>query len=82
MKKRDYYFENYVGSPTPFIKLENLTAHLEREKIYAKGQDYKDLNNKYNNSIVGFNSDESIVYLINSYDGKKDLKKGISYLIF
>ena len=49
------------------------------EKNYAKGQDYKDLNNKYNNSIVGFNSDESIVYLINSYDGKKDLKKGISY---
>ena len=49
------------------------------EKKYAKGQDYKDLNNKYNNSIVGFNSDESIVYLINSYDGKKDLKKGISY---
>ena len=49
------------------------------EKKYAKGQDYKDLNYKYNNSIVGFNSDESIVYLINSYDGKKDLKKGISY---
>jgi outer membrane protein OmpA-like peptidoglycan-associated protein len=49
------------------------------EKNYAKGKDYKDLNNKYNNSIIGFNSDESIVYLINSYDGKKDLKKGISY---
>ena len=49
------------------------------ENKYAKGQDYKDLNNKYNNSIIGFNSDESIVYLINSYDGKKDLKKGISY---
>jgi len=48
-------------------------------KNYSKGEDYKDLNNKYNNSIVGFNSDESIVYLINSYDGKKDLKKGISY---
>jgi outer membrane protein OmpA-like peptidoglycan-associated protein len=49
------------------------------DKNYSKGEDYKDLNNKYNNSIVGFNSDESIVYLINSYDGKKDLKKGISY---
>lgn len=49
------------------------------ENKYAKGQDCKELNNKYNNSIVGFNSDESIVYLINSYSGKKDLKKGISY---
>ena len=49
------------------------------EKNYSKGEDYKDLNNKYNNSIIGFNSDETIVYLINSYDGKKDLKKGISY---
>ena len=36
LKKRDYYFENYVGSPTPFIKLENLTAHLGGAKIYAK----------------------------------------------
>ena len=36
LKKRDYYFENYVGSPTPFIKLENLTAHLGGAQIYAK----------------------------------------------
>ena len=49
------------------------------EKNYAKGQDFKGLNNKYNNTIVGFNNDESIVYLLNSYSGKKDLKKGISY---
>jgi|TARA_B110000305_G_scaffold75346_1_gene84540 outer membrane protein OmpA-like peptidoglycan-associated protein len=49
------------------------------EKNYSKGEDYKSLNNKYNNSIVGFNSDETIVYLINSYDGKKDMKKGLSY---
>ena len=36
------------------------------EKNYSKGEDYKDLNNKYNNSIIGFNSDETIVYLINN----------------
>ena len=24
IKERDYYFRNYVGSPTPFLKLENL----------------------------------------------------------
>ena len=25
IQERDYYFKNWVGSPTPFIKLENLS---------------------------------------------------------
>ncbi len=50
----------------------------EAELMYSKGQSMKKLNNKYNNCIIGFNSDESIVYMLNSYEGKKDLKKGIS----
>ncbi len=36
LKQRDYYFKNYIGSPTPFIKLENLTNHLKGAQIYAK----------------------------------------------
>ena len=36
LKERDFYFKNYVGSPTPFIKLENLTNHLGGAQIYAK----------------------------------------------
>ena len=36
LKERDYYFKNYVGAPTPFIKLENLTRHLGGAQIYAK----------------------------------------------
>ncbi len=36
LKERDYYFNNYVGTPTPFIKLENLTSHLGGAQIYAK----------------------------------------------
>ena len=36
LKERDYYFKNYIGSPTPFIKLENLTRHIGGAKIYAK----------------------------------------------
>ena len=36
LKERDYYFKNYVGAPTPFIKLENLTNHLGGAQIYAK----------------------------------------------
>ena len=36
LKERDYYFKNYIGSPTPFIKLENLTRYLGGAQIYAK----------------------------------------------
>ena len=36
LKERDFYFKNYVGAPTPFIKLENLTEHLNGAQVYAK----------------------------------------------
>jgi tryptophan synthase beta chain len=36
IKERDYYFENYIGAPTPFIKLQNLTRHLGGAQIWAK----------------------------------------------
>ena len=36
LKERDYYFNNYVGAPTPFIKLQNLTRHLDGAEIWAK----------------------------------------------
>ena len=36
LKERDYYFKNYIGVPTPFIKLDNLTDYLKGAQIYAK----------------------------------------------
>ena len=36
LKKRDYYFKNYIGSPTSFVKLENLSNHLGGAQIWAK----------------------------------------------
>ena len=36
LKERDYYFKSYIGAPTPFIKLENLTNRLGGAQIYAK----------------------------------------------
>ncbi len=36
IKERDYYFKNYIGAPTPFIKLENLTDYLGGAQIFAK----------------------------------------------
>jgi len=36
LKQRDLYFKNYIGSPTSFVKLENLSNHLRGAQIYAK----------------------------------------------
>ena len=29
LRERDHYFVNYIGAPTPLIKLENLQKHIE-----------------------------------------------------
>tara|TARA_X000001036_G_scaffold398941_1_gene402182 strand:- start:1101 stop:2339 length:1239 start_codon:yes stop_codon:yes gene_type:complete len=36
IRERDHYFKTYIGAPTPFIKLENLTRYLGGAQIYAK----------------------------------------------
>ena len=36
LQKRDYYFKNYIGSPTSFVKLEKLSNHLGGAQIWAK----------------------------------------------
>ena len=36
IKERDYYFKNYIGVPTPFFKLKNLTKHLGGAEIWCK----------------------------------------------
>ena len=36
IKERDYYFKNYVGAPTSFIKLYNTSHQLGGAQIYAK----------------------------------------------
>ena len=34
--ERDKYFKNWVGSPTRFIKLKNLTKHIGGAQIWSK----------------------------------------------
>ena len=36
LQQRDYYFKHYVGAPTPFIPLHNLTKHLGGAQVWAK----------------------------------------------
>jgi hypothetical protein len=45
---------------------------------YTNCQRLKDLNNKFNNAVAGIASDNSAIYLLNAYDGKKDLEKGLA----
>jgi hypothetical protein len=45
---------------------------------YSSCQPLSDLNNKYNNGIVGISAKGKSIYVLNSYDGKKDLVKGLS----
>ncbi len=36
IRERDRYFKNWVGSPTRFIKLKNLSNHIDGAEIWAK----------------------------------------------
>ena len=36
LKKKNFYFKNYIGAPTRFIKLENLSNYLGGAQIWAK----------------------------------------------
>jgi len=38
----------------------------------------KELNNKFNNSVVGLNNAGTKMYVLNSYEGKKDMEKGLA----
>jgi hypothetical protein len=45
---------------------------------YSACQPLSELNNKFNNGIVGVSSSGKSLYVLNSYDGKKDLVKGLA----
>lgn len=50
----------------------------EKDGSYGEGQRLTDLNNKYNNGILGINRAGNKMYVLNSYEGKKDLVKGLA----
>lgn len=50
----------------------------EANGTYNGSQKVTALNNKMKNGVVGINKDGSHLYLLNSYEGKKDQKKGIA----
>ena len=36
VQKRDFYFKNYIGGPTPFVKLSNISKYLGGAEIWTK----------------------------------------------
>ncbi|MES2798975.1 MAG: hypothetical protein V4638_03095 [Bacteroidota bacterium] len=45
---------------------------------YTKCELVKGVNNKFNNAVLGISNDGKTLYLLNSYEGKKDMKKGFA----
>ena len=45
---------------------------------YGDCERLKGVNNKYNNAVLGVNKTGTSMYLLNSYDGKRDLVKGVA----
>ena len=45
---------------------------------YSNCARLKGVNNKFNNAVVGINRGGTAMYVLNSYDGKKDVEKGIA----
>ena len=39
---------------------------------YSEGKQVTELNSKFNNAVVGISRDGKTVYLLNTYEGKKD----------
>jgi SprB repeat/WD40-like Beta Propeller Repeat len=45
---------------------------------YVDCERVKELNNKFNNAVIGIGSDGAKMYVLNAYDGKKDIVKGVA----
>lgn len=50
----------------------------EKDGSYGDCQRLESLNNKYNNAVMGINNSGTAMYVLNSYEGKKDLVKGLA----
>lgn len=54
------------------------STRSEDGESYEQAKNLKSLNNKFNNAVVGISSDGNRIYLLDAYQGKKDLVKGLA----
>jgi hypothetical protein len=53
-------------------------SYRQNSGQYAGVTNVGSLNTKYNNGVVGISGDGQALYLLNTYEGKKDLEKGVA----
>lgn len=53
-------------------------SYRKPDGSYGDCKQENSLNSKYNNGVVGISTDGSTLYLLNTYEGKKDMEKGIA----
>jgi hypothetical protein len=53
-------------------------SYRRADGTYGDCKQEGSLNSKYNNGVVGMSADGSEIYLLNTYEGKKDMEKGIA----
>lgn len=54
-------------------------SYRQSDGSYSDCKQVSSLNTKYNNGVVGINKTGNALYVLNTYEGKKDLEKGIAY---
>lgn len=76
------YFTRTFDPNNPAGEYDQDIWYSERDEQsnYTEAKNIKALNNKFNNAVVGINASGNRLYILNTYDGKKDTKKGIDFV--
>lgn len=53
-------------------------SYRQNDGSYSNCKQLTSLNTKYNNGVVGISKSSSALYVLNTYEGKKDMEKGIA----
>jgi OOP family OmpA-OmpF porin len=73
-----YFSRTFDATNTGGLADEDIWFSTKENGEYAKSDKVKGLNNKFNNAVLGISKDGTAIYLFDSYEGKKDLVKGLA----
>lgn len=71
-----YFSRIFDPTSTGGMEDEDIWFSKRDGNDYSKAEKLKNVNNKYNNAVVGLSTDGNSMYVLDSYEGKKDLVKG------
>lgn len=76
-----YFSRIFDASSTGGMEDQDIWFSKRDGSDYSKAELLKNVNNKYHNAVVGLSTDGNSMYVLNSYEGKKDLEKGCAVSI-